>query len=325
MTKKKQSNEKIRPETKSKPKYGTLLKRALVAKKKPYKAELKVDAEDEKKDEAELCDAAPEEVLCDVESPEETHQFKSAAEKVFDRLHEVKPITKKFEDIINNAVVFSGGLDSTLILVDLLEKGIKPRLLSFRCEQFGTSHHYLSEVASQEKILEYLAKKYDYEPKRDFIKLEGNMDNWNGSEPSLFQQPFMASMVSLCGRNKTCYHFGYHKGDDFWNWSHNILAAQEHLLTVVGQKNIMFSYPLQFLTKADIIRNLNYRHFPIELCSFCYSPTYKGRCGHCVACQTYDKATSEIIHMSGTYNGMSNELYYPEGFIEEMKRNRWRD
>ena len=321
MTKKKQSNEKIfRPEPKSKLKYGNLLKRALVTKKKPYKAELEVEAEDKKKDEAELCDAAPEEALCDVELPKEAEQkFLSA----LDKFHEVKPITKKYENIEGNVVVFSGGLDSTLILVDLLEKGIKPRLLSFRCEQFGTSHHYLSEIASQEKILEYLAKKYDYEPKRDFIKIDGGMEAWNGSEPSLFQQPFMASMVSLCGRNNNCYHFGYHKGDDFWNWSHNILAAQEHLLTVVGQKNIMFSYPLQFLTKADIIRNLNYYHFPIELCSFCYSPTYKGRCGHCVACQTYDKATSEIIHMSGTYNAMSNELYYPEGFIAEMKRNRW--
>ena len=54
MTKKKQSNEKNRPETKSKPKYGNLLKRALVAKKKPYKAELKVEDEGEKKDEAEF-------------------------------------------------------------------------------------------------------------------------------------------------------------------------------------------------------------------------------------------------------------------------------
>lgn len=321
MNKKKPSNEKIRPETKSNSKYGKLLKRALVAKKKPYKAELKVDAEDEKKDEAELCDCAPEEDLCDVESPKEAEpKFKS----VFDKFHEVKPITKKYEGIKDNVVVFSGGLDSTLILVDLLEKGIKPKLLTFRCEQFGTNRHFLSEVAAQEKILEFLAKKYDYEPQRDYIKLEGEMINWNGSEPSLFQQPFMASMVSLCGRSNSCFHFGYHKGDDFWNWSHNILAAQEHLLAVVGQKNIMFSYPLQFLTKADIIRNLNYRHFPVELCTFCYSPTYKGRCGHCVACQTYEKATSEIVHMSGSGVAFSTELYYPEGFIDSVKHSsRW--
>lgn len=321
MTKKKEYDDKIRPETKSKPKYAKLLKRALVTKKKPYKAELKVDSEDEKKDEAELCDAAPEEALCDVESPKEAEpKFKS----VFDKFHEVKPITKKYEGIKDNVVVFSGGLDSTLILVDLLEKGIKPKLLTFRCTSFGTNRHYLSEVAAQEKILEFLAKKYDYEPQRDYIKLEGEMINWNGSEPSLFQQPFMASMVSLCGRNNSCFHFGYHKGDDFWNWSHNILAAQEHLLAVVGQKNVMFSYPLQFLTKADIIRNLNYRHFPVELCTFCYNPTYKGRCGHCVACQTYEKATSEIIHMSGSGAAFSTELYYPEGFIDSVKHaSRW--
>jgi len=111
MTKKKEYNDKIRPETKSKPKYGKLLKRALVAKKKPYKAELKVDADDDKKDEAELCDCAPEEDLCDVESPKEAEPtFKSA----FDKLHEVKPITKKYEGIKDNVVVFSGGLAWTV-------------------------------------------------------------------------------------------------------------------------------------------------------------------------------------------------------------------
>lgn len=248
------------------------------------------------------------------------------AHEVTPKTLDVRPITKKFDGIKQNVVVFSGGFDSTLILVDLLEKGIKPRLLTFQCRQFGENRHFTSEIAAQEKILEYLAKKYDYEPNRDYMKLEGDMIGWTGAEPSLFQQPFMLSMVSMGGRNNACYHFGYHRGDDFWHSSHNILAAQEHLLAVAGQKNIMFSFPLQFLTKADIIRNLNHYHFPTELCTFCYSPTYKGRCGHCVACQTYEKAMSEIVHLSGTYAGMSNQLYYPDGFIEQTKhRSMWDD
>lgn len=64
---------------------------------------------------------------------------------------DVRPITKKFDGIKQNVVVFSGGFDSTLILVDLLEKGIKPRLLSFQCRQFGKNRHFTSEIAAQEK------------------------------------------------------------------------------------------------------------------------------------------------------------------------------
>lgn len=233
---------------------------------------------------------------------------------------DVKPITKKYDGIDENVVVFSGGFDSTLILVDLLEKGIKPRLLTFRCKQFGEARHFTSEIAAQENILEYLAKNYNYEPKRNYLTLEGDIIDWNGTEPHLFQQPFMLSMVSMCGRNNACYHFGYHRGDDFWHSSHNILAAQEHLLAVTGQKNIMFSFPLQFLTKADIIRKLNRYHFPTELCTFCYSPSYKGRCGKCVACQTYEKAMSEIVHLAGTDRGIYGDLYYPEGFIEQTRQ-----
>ena len=239
----------------------------------------------------------------------------------------VRPITKRYDGIQQNVVVFSGGFDSTLILVDLLEKGIKPRLLTFQCGQFGYNRHFTSEIAAQEKILEYLAKKYDYEPNRDYMKLEGDIIGWSGAEPSLFQQPFMLSMVSIGGRNNACYHFGYHRGDDFWPSSHNILAASEHLLAVAGQKNIMFSFPLQLLTKADIIRMLNYYHFPADLCTFCYAPTYKGRCGECVACKTYDKAIDEITRTSGAYKKMGADLYYPEGFIDSVlkRSSSWDD
>ena len=239
----------------------------------------------------------------------------------------VRPITKRYDGIQQNVVVFSGGFDSTLILVDLLEKGIKPRLLTFQCGQFGYNRHFTSEIAAQEKILEYLAKKYDYEPNRDYMKLEGDIIGWSGAEPSLFQQPFMLSMVSIGGRNNACYHFGYHRGDDFWSSSHNILAASEHLLAVAGQKNIMFSFPLQLLTKADIIRMLNYYHFPTDLCTFCYAPTYKGRCGECVACKTYDKAIDEITRTSGACKKMGAGLYDPEGFIDSVlkRSSSWVD
>ena len=89
----------------------------------------------------------------------------------------------------------------------------------------------------------------------------------------------------------------------------------------------MFSFPLQYLTKADIIRRLNYYHFPTDLCTFCYSPTYKGRCGHCVACNTYDKAMDEITRTSGAYVSTATELYYPDGFIDSVPKrtSSWDD
>lgn len=272
----------------------------------------------------------PVDVLDEGDSPMEDVMSEKKAEPALEAASkqlDVRPITKRYEGIKQNVVVFSGGFDSTLILVDLLEKGVHPRLLTFQCRQFGENLHYESEMAAQQKILEYLGKKYNYTPKRDYIKLEGDLIGWTGSEPALFQQPFMTSMVSIGGRNNSCYHFGYHRGDDFWHSSHNILAAQEHLLAVAGQKNIMFSFPLQYLTKADIIRRLNYYHFPADLCTFCYSPTYTGRCGHCVACKTYDKAMDEITRTSGAYTSTATELYYPDGFIDTVpkKSPSWDD
>lgn len=293
-------------------------------KRKPKKKEHLLDkifAKSEEELEKELVDGSDE-----GESPMEDLQSEKEVEvepapEITPKPLDVRPITKRYDGIKQNVVVFSGGLDSTLILVDLLEKGFKPILLTFLCKQFGENLHYISEIAAQQKILEYLAKKYDYKPHRDYVKLEGDMIGWTGSEPALFQQPFMTSMVSIGGRNNACYHFGYHRGDDFWHSSHNILAAQEHLLAVAGQKNIMFSFPLQYLTKAEIIRRLNHYHFPTDLCTFCYSPTYKGRCGHCVACKTYDKAMDELTRTAGIFEQSPLELYYPEGFLERVPKN----
>ena len=66
-------------------------------------------------------------VLDEGESPMKEVMAEKEAEpapEVTPKPLDVRPITKKFDGIKQNVVVFSGGFDSTLILVDLLEKAL---------------------------------------------------------------------------------------------------------------------------------------------------------------------------------------------------------
>ena len=129
-------------------------------KSKPKKKERFLDkifdksAEELAKDPVEMLDEG-ESPMDDLPSEKEVDL--EPAPEVTPRMLDVRPITKRYDGIKQNVVVFSGGFDSTLILVDLLEKGFKPRLLTFQCKQFGENLHYVSEMAAQQKILEYLA------------------------------------------------------------------------------------------------------------------------------------------------------------------------
>ena len=217
---------------------------------------------------------------------------------------------------LSHAVVWSGGLDSTLILIDLIKRGVQPTVLTFTCDTFGGLHHQEFEKSARTEILKYIAKEYSYEiPMADNISMNysniGIGHNVFGKDGGIVQQPYMLSMLSIFSPNNTCYHMGYHKGDDFWTYSYDIISAHKHLLAVTGNKNVELSFPLQHMTKADIIRKLQGYKFPIELCSYCYSPEYSGPCGSCAACETYRKAMQEIA----ISKSLESDIVYKHGLL----------
>ena len=75
----------------------------------------------------------------------------------------------------------------------------------------------------------------------------------------LFQQPCMIALTTIFGQCDSIFYFGYHKGDDFFAESHNILSGSQWLLISLGNKNIKFSFPLRYMTK-DIVRSIKKNH-----------------------------------------------------------------
>jgi len=202
---------------------------------------------------------------------------------------------------MKHIVVWSGGMDSTLILCDLVKKGVDVETIVFETDLFGTLKREFEERARLD-IMQYLKKNI----RMSKVKLDFPSDRVKGYKGGMFQQPAMIALTTVFGEHDSIYYFGYHKGDDFFSAQYKLLKASECLLDVMGSKNIRFSFPLRFSTKEDIVNTLENMGIA-SLCHFCEYPNtdYKmsGRCNECTPCRTYEDAkTLGNIHKR---NGMS--------------------
>ena len=229
--------------------------------------------------------------------------------------------------MMKHCVVWSGGMDSTLILYDLVQKGIDVETIVFETDVFGYKKREYEDHARLE-VMKYLKKQIPIKK----IKLDFGASRVLGYNGGLFQQPAMISLTSVFGDDNTVYYFGYHKGDDFFTYQYHLLTAADHLLKTLGNKNIKFSFPLQHATKSDIVTSLQAKGLD-KICHFCEYPehdyTGQGFCGNCTPCKTYKDAL-ELIDIYKR-NNRSNEAYlfyeYADTFpkIEILKCEKGED
>lgn len=219
--------------------------------------------------------------------------------------------------IMKHCVVWSGGLDSTFILCDLIKKGYDVSVLIFKSNNFG-EEKLKYEERSRLNIEKYLGKKI----LSQYINLEFDGFDVIGPDPGLFQQPFMISNISLMGEKDTVYYLGYHKGDDFFSCSSEIMKASESILKVCGNKNLKFDFPLKFWTKEHIVNACDEMGIT-KLCHFCEYPendsSMNGMCGKCVPCQTYKDALDiSDIHKR---NGIRKIAIPSYSYLEENNKS----
>lgn len=213
---------------------------------------------------------------------------------------------------MKHTVVWSGGMDSTLILCDLVKRDINVDAIFFETDNFGTLKKEYEERARFD-IMKYLGKQINVKK----IKLDFPTDGLKGYDGGMFQQPAMITLLSIFGSDDTTYYMGYHKGDDFFAQQYELMRASEHILKVMGNKNIKFSFPLKFSTKEHIVATI--QDWGLDsLTHFCEYPNQNfktARCGHCTPCKTYEDALTMLdIHKrnrNGSYQSVNFSYEYP--------------
>ena len=97
----------------------------------------------------------------------------------------------------------------------------------------------------------------------------------------LCQPSIWVPTATLYAKSGECIITGYHSGDDYWMVHHTTNKLLQYMCEMQGKTDINLVYPLQYLTKYDIIRELKARGL-YDLCWYCEDNTDRlTPCGEC--------------------------------------------
>lgn len=172
----------------------------------------------------------------------------------------------------NNVLMFSGGLDSYLALLTLLDNGITPKLVY---SSHGSKNHF--EQLSQAKVL---ARKHGLEVIVDETLNLGKWEEENAFIPN--RNGFLAYVGSLYG--DTIY-FAIMDGEQtYTDCREDTFLALSMSLTKLSGRPVIVDSPFWNLTKAEVINRLSPKYYyHLTKTYSCHNGTIK-HCGHCSAC-----------------------------------------
>lgn len=192
-------------------------------------------------------------------------------------------------------VVWSGGFDSTFVLLNECDKAKKdPSNIYIQC--LTTSFDNTGETKNdrerdaREKIKRYIARTYP-SVNIKYANLEMKFDNneyrFNSSNDGISQPIiWICSLIPLLDRDTTI-KFGYLKCDDAMSsrFKQDVIALFDAASKLVS-KNIKLEFPLENYNKNHVIAYLmNEVTEVFEYCTSCENSGTNDKCGHCVPCQ----------------------------------------
>lgn len=149
-----------------------------------------------------------------------------------------------------NIVFFSGGLDSTLVSVQLLRAGKHVTLVNFDNSVIGSEHQQNLEKLAMKKII----KKMKTEFGDDMVMV--NNYTWDGDMFVNTQNDIWVSLFPLCLMDNDIVHFPIIRHSDFWHSRTEFESAFNSILEYHKKKGVQLLYPLEWKHKKDIVKEL---------------------------------------------------------------------
>lgn len=152
--------------------------------------------------------------------------------------------------LMSNVVFFSGGLDSTLVAVDLLRSRKPVELVSFdNCIIGGESQQ------NQEKLRrKMIVKKMKHEFGEKWI--HERTYTWDGEFTGGLQKGTWVSLFPMALRSNDNAYFGIIRYSDFWHWRDDWEKAFYAVLKAQDKENVTLHYPLEWEHKKTIKKRL---------------------------------------------------------------------
>lgn len=181
-------------------------------------------------------------------------------------------------------VVWSGGMDSTLVLDKVCSANIDRCIWAHSINwDMLNELKVRKEKEARKNYLRY-AKEKGYNIAHRTITVTANM----GAEDLGPAQAlaWFSYMIPYLPKN-SILHLGYHSVDGFWE---HVLLFEKYIKTAakVSGRKIKLSYPLQYMNKCSILEEFKSRRIPMSCFWTCENPNQNlstgGRCGRCTPC-----------------------------------------
>ena len=200
---------------------------------------------------------------------------------------------------MGDAVLWSGGFDSTLVLAQRAKHSSRENpvlAVSVKHQELGDDK-WLLEQKAREKLLEVF-KKRGYYVKHYIIEIKahesGNPNNWLVSKrgESLYQPAWWLCYFLDFLKEGDKLYLGYHQSDGFWVLNQHYIETFQNACKLMGKK-CELHFPLKIWNKERIIREIKKENL-LNLCWTCETPKKEKPCNECESCNDLRITLGEI-------------------------------
>lgn len=185
-------------------------------------------------------------------------------------------------------VTWSGGRDSTLTLMRLLESTNKDvRTISFTNAQIENSQiEGTYRKALRDKLL-------DIRPFHS-IEVELTDNGWGMTRNGGVIQPLIwINLATLYLRPQEDLYMSYVRGDDFWGDKQSIDQIFSISTKIIGKEHSKIVYPLEFYDKCDVFLELH-KDSLLHATHYCQTSNVRA-CNNCHSCQVNNMTIDYLV------------------------------
>lgn len=184
-----------------------------------------------------------------------------------------------------HVVVWSGGMDSTLVLDRVCSANSDRCIWAFTINwDMLCDLKVKKEKEARRNYLSY-AKKKGYNIAHRTITVTANC---GAPDLGLAQCLAWFSYVIPYLPKKSKLYLGYHNADDFWEQAFCSASKYVSAAAAIGNRKITLKYPLSFMSKCEILEEFKSRRIPLSCFWTCENPKRRGKkivsCGKCIPC-----------------------------------------
>jgi 7-cyano-7-deazaguanine synthase in queuosine biosynthesis len=189
-----------------------------------------------------------------------------------------------------NIVVWSGGADSTLVLCNLAYTGAEVTAITVTNHSFCNKEQFKCQEKAQNNFKKFAEEK-EWNIKYETVSITGSAT----AGDSYMRQGYLwiTQLLPYFGHGDVV-HWGYTSDDTgFWHTAHLLYKLLDAADSYRGAKTY-HEFPLENLSKVDIMRWLRGHYVPKSCVWTCEKPNKGKHCGVCRKCTLLYEACLEL-------------------------------